>query len=180
MKKQNAAELVSSSTPDQMAKLLKVDPKTSEAWGPDDLRVMVRHQLSAPLDFDLSPSEPATGQEKRFSDTLTVARELGTRTFSDLYFSPAPPIELLKEAQKFFKRNLSACAKDSPEWKVAYLFYLLSIVVARIQHRANTSKLQDRDQLRGIDSALAWPWVDAQVRRLLEEGKSRITSRSDA
>ena len=57
-----------------------------------------------------------------------------------------------------------------------YLFYLLSIVVARVRYGANISKLTNLQQLQTINSIVKQPWVENQIRELLAEGRRRISS----
>jgi hypothetical protein len=176
MKKLYASELVTSSTPEQISKLLQLDQATPEQWRPEDLRAMVRHQMSAPLEFDLGTVKLSQLDQKTGAESLTDAARSDIKSFGDLLQSDRPPLELLKLSQKFFKQNVAASSKGSMEQKIAYLFYLLSIVAARTRLEVKTSKLSDKELLNGIQSMVNGTWIDDQVRELLEDGRRRITS----
>jgi hypothetical protein len=178
MKKLYATDIVSSSTPEQVAKLLQLDQTTPEPWSPEDLPAMVRHQMSAPLEFDLGSVKLSQLEQKTITELLTGAAGSGVKTFGDLLRSDKPPLELLKLSQKFFKQNVTSTSKGSPEQKVAYLFYLLSIVAARIRLGVKTSKLSDKELLKGIQSIVSRSWINDQVRELLEDGQRWIAPES--
>jgi len=168
--------MVSRSTPEQLSVLLKLDPKTSESWGTQDLRALISHQMAAPLDFDLGSVKLSQAQQQTATESLTEANKSNIRTFGELFHAPHPPLELLRLSQKFFKQNFTNSPKDSPEQKVAYLFYLLSIVAARIRTGVNISKLPDEQQLKVIESLMKRSWVEERIRKLLVEGRKRISS----
>ena len=61
-------------------------------WTPDELDIMLLHQLAAPLQFDM---ELASGDlARKPMDYCASGKPLPNR-FCDLLFSPTPPIELL-------------------------------------------------------------------------------------
>ena len=175
MKKLYATEVVISSTPEQVSKLLQLDPATPEQWQQVDLHAMVRHQMSAQLAFDLGSIKLSQPEHKTATDSLTEAARSDVTTFADLFGSNRPPLELLKLSHKFFRQNVTSSPKGSPEQKVAYLFYLLSIVTARVRLDVKITKLSDQDLLQGIRSTINRDWVDDRMRTLLEEGRRRIS-----
>src|SRR5215471_10011388 len=138
MEESYSTRLVFKSTAEQVSKLMRLDETRSEVWQTDDLAAMVRHQLAAPLELDLDGRHDT---EKRRdagnSDGDLAQPEL--RTFGDLFGATRPPLDLLQRSQKFFKQQLAERAKNSPDRKVSYLFYLVSIVVARMRAGARIS-----------------------------------------
>ena len=100
------------------------------------------------------------------------------KTFGALFQSPLPPMDLLRLSQRFFKRNVARCSKASPEQRIAYLFYLLCIVVARVRRGVKTSRLPDADLLESIKTMMAFAWVEDPIRALLAEARKRIVTGS--
>jgi hypothetical protein len=176
MKKSYAAVVVSTSTPGQLSKLLRLSPKTSESWQPEDLRAMVLHQMSALLAFDLGSLKLSPPGQTTASESLEAAARSDIKTFADLFQSPHPPIELLRLSHKFFKEQVTGHRQDSPEHKIACLFYILSIFVARLRLEVKISRLTDEELLRSVNSMIDRPWVDERVRGLLGDGRRRMSS----
>src|SRR5215471_6746370 len=174
MKKSYAADFVKRSSPERLSVLLKIDPSASDSWGAEDLSGLARHQMQAPLDFDLRSVSLERAQQQTASESLTDAGRSNIATFGDLFGNPSPPLKLLKLAQKFFKQNFVDSPKGSPEQKVAYVFYVLSIVAARVRHNVNISKLADEQQVRAIESIMERSWVSPEIRRLLANGLEHI------
>src|SRR3989442_15759078 len=96
MKKSYAEQMVSTSTPAQLSALLKLDPKTSQSWGTEDLRALIGHQMAAPLEFDLGSVKLSQAQQETATKSLTEASRSNVATFGDLFQSPNLPLELLK------------------------------------------------------------------------------------
>jgi hypothetical protein len=134
---------------------------------------MLRHQLAVPLDFDLASMKlpgRAAGNRKH---ALAVAAAAGVKSFEDLLFGQEPLLELLKLSKEFFKWRTQVCIKSSPEWKVACLFYLLSILVAG--DRAHTlSTLSSADLAKGTGWALKQGWVDEKTKELILSARKRL------
>jgi hypothetical protein len=137
---------------------------------------MVRHQLLAPLEFDLL-SLGLNAAEKK-SVTHSGNRQAHLTTFGDLFQAPDPPSALLKLSHRFFKQKVTNHHTDSSEHKIAYVFYLLSIILARVRTGERISKLTDKQLLDSIQLEASLPWVDPQIKELLVEGRNRIALRS--
>ena len=163
----DSSEAVFPSSTEQLAKLMNLDEATPDAWSEEDLAAMLRHQFVAPLEFDLSTVELKGRQAKNRDETLTGAAMERIRTFEDLLFHREPPLELLKLSKEFFKRRLQRCKKDSPEWNLAYLFYLLSILAAG-DRSSKISSLTSREMRKGIKCALERRWMEKRTRQFLE------------
>jgi len=176
MKKSYASEVVFLSTPEQISQLLHLDEKKPEPWREEELRDMVRHQMSASLEFDLSSVHVNEPESKIISKSFIFAAQSEMRTFDDLFRNPNPPVELLRLSQRFFKQKVKESPKDSAEHKCSYLFYLLSIVVARIRCNINICRLTDEEQLHAINSMMKRFWVvDDRIRELLGDCQKRIS-----
>jgi len=164
---------VRESTAAQLAEMMKLDAAAPGLWQEQDLPAMLRHQFAAPLEFDLSIMELESRQSLRRDKTLTGAANSRIGTFRDLLFHRTPPLALLKLAKEFFKWRSQDCQKDSPEWKIAYLFYLLSLLAAG-EHAAKLSRLSPKDLRKGAEWALAQKWIDEPTRRLLLSARQRL------
>ena len=173
MAESNSSEGVFRSSAEQLAKIINLDEATPDAWSEEDLAAMLRHQLEAPLQFDLSSVEMTGRQAKSRDETLTGAAKERIKSFEDLLFHQEPPLELLKLSKEFFKRRLRQCKKDSPEWNVAYLFYLLSILAAgdRIEQ---ISALTPSELRKAIDWALERKGIEDKTKRLICQGRIRL------
>jgi len=135
-----------------------------------------QHQMDSPLYFDLGTLTVSELERRKMTESFVAATRSSIKTFRDLFTHRNPPLELLKVSQKFFKHRLALEQHDSINQKVSYLFYLMSIVVARIRYGVNISKLTNQQQLQTIDSIVKQPWVEGQIRELLAEGRRRISS----
>ena len=149
---------------------MDLDEATPGAWSEQDLPAMLRHQLSAPLEFDLSSLEVKGAEVRARDKTLTAAAKERIKSFGDLLFHPEPPLVLLKLSKEFFKKRTQDCKKDSSEWKIAYLFYLLSILVAGTR-APKISALTHGDLLKGVKWALGQKWVNERTRALLAKAR---------
>jgi hypothetical protein len=131
-----------------------------ETWRSADLAAMLRHQLSAMLEPDLERAFPGTGSLVR-GLARGVAPEL--RTFRDLLFCAAPPVELLRLMKEFSKANVESMGMPQP---LAALFYFAGIALA-LRDGMTISSL-DTDQVRqGLARVLQQEWLDEATRALL-------------
>ncbi len=158
------------STDAQVSKLMELRRKTQ------DPAALLQHQMESPLNFDLGTVMVSELQRKKTTESFAEATRSSIETFRDLFTNRNPPLELLKLSQKFFKHRLALEQGESINQKVFYLFYLLSIVTARVRCRVNISKLTNEQQLRTIKSIVKQTWVGDQIRELLAEGQRRISS----
>src|SRR5947209_628529 len=111
----NSADVVFNSESGRLSRLMNLEETTPEQWEPEDMAEMARHQLSAPLEFDLS-TVPASGTRPKLrGEILKKAGKGRIETFEDLLFSPDPPLELLALSKKFFKDRVRACGRATPE-----------------------------------------------------------------
>lgn len=155
----------SQTKPQSLARLF--DAETGEAeWSADDMAAILRHQLTAPLRADLAATNPRAGK------TLDIVSRIGPppATFGELFSHPRPPLELLELAKDFGKalRKDASCGVPAG---VATVIYYASIVVAQLRWGRRISDLDDAALRRGVDWALAQPWLDAASRDIFKEAK---------
>jgi hypothetical protein len=174
----DSSEAVFRSDARQLSKIMNLDDLPN-AWIEQDLPAMLRHQLSTPLDFDLSSVEVKGAEAKAREKTLTGAAKERIKSFVDLLFHPEPPLELLKLSKEFFKKRTQDCKKESPEWKVAYLFYLISILAAGI-HAPKISALTQDDLIKGVKWALDQKWMNEITRAVFAKAGERLTTKATA
>jgi hypothetical protein len=155
----------SRSTPQSLARLLEPEAGGKTEWSASDLAAILRHQLKAPLRADLSSTNPDAGKTL---DTVSAATP-APATFGELFAHPHPPLELLELAKEFGKALRRDPAGGVPA-EVATVIYYASIVAARLRCGRQISDLDEATLRRGIQWALARPWLDAAIRALFEAG----------
>lgn len=151
--------------PESLARLLDAEAGGGE-WSADDLAAILRHQLAAPLRADLTATNAHAGKTL---DTISRAAP-PPATFGELFAHPHPPPELLELAKDFGKalRRDTACGVPAG---VATVIYYASIVAARLRCGRRISDLDEAALRRGVEWALAQPWLDAATRAMFEEAR---------
>lgn len=125
--------------PQSLARLLAAD--AAPQWTADDLAAMWRHQLRASAGAGL--------------------------TFGELFANPHPPLEILEQAKALGKSMRRECSGFVPA-EMATVIYYASIVAAKSRCGHSISDLDDEALRRGIQWALAQPWLDATTRSLFQ------------
>ena len=139
---------------------------------------MLRHQLAAPLAFDLSTLELSQSEKTTRDQALRDATASHIRTFQDLLQHARPPLPLLHWAKDFFKQQAGASAKRRPEQEVAYLLYLLSILIPRVRLGTRLTRLSDADLLISVNWAARRKWLDAKTRELCRLAQKALGPRA--
>jgi hypothetical protein len=174
----DSSEAVFRSDARQLSKIMNLDEATPDAWTDQDLVAMLRHQLAAPLESDLSRLELRKSEEKTRDETLGKATSAQVRTFQDLFEHPRPPLALVRWAKEFFKQQAGASENRRPEQEVAYLLYLLSILISRVRLSTRISKLSDADLRHGLKWAVSREWLDEQTRKLCVVGQRELQAKA--
>lgn len=148
-----------------LSSLMNLEEDTQPLWRPDELAAIWRHQLSAPLEFDLSTIGP---------DAETTLHELESKqpkrpkTFRELLQDPHPPIELLKLAKDFAKTHANSTDGALPQ-EIATALYYAAISTALVHCNQRITSLTD-DQLRkGLSWCMTQPWLDEASRSLAQQ-----------
>lgn len=139
-------------------------------WKPEELTAILRHQLDAPLAFDLGSLQP--GMAERVG-SLSRDQEPPIHTFRELFHHPRPPVELLRLAKDFAKGLAGRSEAPVPD-PIADVLYTLSIVVAITRCACHISELRNEELRRRIDWAAQQPWVDEPTRDVLRQGHDAI------
>jgi hypothetical protein len=162
--------------PQRLAEMLSIDAHDDEraaasVWQPAELAAILRHQLETELEFDLgdvstelASLERIMGSGDAGAGTLRYAI-----TFNQLLHHPRPSLALLERAKRFAKACKNAPSGALPP-EVATVLYFAFLIVARMRCAARITALDDASLLRGLEWAIAQPWVDPETRALLRGG----------
>jgi len=149
----------------QLAKLMDLGQSGQRLWQTEELGAILRHQLSAPVQFDLARIDQALAKKLR---NLTEAEGLLLRSFSDLLHHPTPPIELLVLLKDFAKACRNHPDGPLPE-EIATLLYLASIAVAMMRAGRRITALDDEALRDGVKWLVDQTWVDDKTLSLFRE-----------
>jgi hypothetical protein len=150
-------------------------------WRPDELGQILKHQLEAPLLFDLGTShDPATGgpaRAARADEDAPVAADPGgteVSNFGELFLHARPPLPLLRLTKRFAKTSDRRQTNPLPE-EVATVLYYAAIVAALLRHGQRISRVSESTLREGVDWVLQQPWLSAALRGLFDEAHAAIT-----
>ena len=152
--------------PGLLSELIGLETAAPRAWNAEELGAVLRHQLSAPVQFELSQLSKATAGKLA---TLADAQHLLLKSFSDLFQHPNPPVELLIMVKDFAKASGRHPDSLLPE-EVAYVLYYAAIIAARRSCGRRITKLDDPTLRHCIELTLAKPWLDEPTRALFQRG----------
>jgi hypothetical protein len=134
---------ISQSDPHLLSKLMNLD---EEAWPPDELAAMLRHQLRSKLESE---------------------------TFGDVLHAASPAIESLKRIKDFGKQHRNDPASPLPR-DIATVLYFAAIAAALAKCGQRISQLDDASIRAGVEWAVALPWLDESTRALFVEGQKHV------
>lgn len=121
---------------------------SSDVWRPQDFAAILRHQLDSMI---------------------------GTRgpTFRDVLSDPQPDRSLLNQIKEFAKVARNDPGSGVPP-EVCHVLYYAAITVAGLRREGWLTSLDDPALRRGIEWALGLPWLDDQLRPMLQAGLQMI------
>jgi len=154
----------------RLADLMSVDAGAERIWRPEELKAILQHQLSVPIQFDLGGLDPGLAQKL---GALATAQGLLVKSFHDLLHHPSPPLELLQLTKQFAKASRNHPDSPLPP-EVATVLYFVSISVAMTRCGERISNLDDETLRNGLKWAVGQPWLDDSTRSLIEEGLRRL------
>jgi hypothetical protein len=157
-----------------LAALMKAAREPTGLWRPDELSAIFRHQMAAPVLTELG-RPPGAGREL---NELSKGQGAPVRTFSDLLFHPAPPMELLKLTKDFAKANMDHPESGLPS-EIAAALYYLSIAAAAVRLDARISQLNEADLRRSLSWLKDQPWIDDKTRALLAAALEKLSQNGD-
>lgn len=159
--------------PKKLAEFIDSCRAGGTVWRPDDLAAVLRHQMSAPVQFDLAILDPRLGEQVRL---LAASQGLVLNSFRDLFRHPNPPLKLLEMVKDFAKRAAAGTEGPLPR-EIASVLYYASITAAEFRCQARISKLSEEELRRGLEWALSQSWLDDETRNLFS---TALKSRKDA
>ena len=160
------------SDPHQLASLLDVEAVASDvsnAWLPDELASILRHQLAVPLADDMGERVLDLDREL---DSAGKYHGLASQTYGRLFREPAPPIEALHLVKQFAKSGRAQRGALLPP-EVATVLYYISIIVAQQRCAARITTLEEATIADGRRWILAQPWISDEIKALVSGGAPR-------
>ena len=170
-----AGEEVRRADPHALSRMMDLDAIGAPNWRPEELADILRHQLSAPLLFDL---KRLGGDEGRRLEDMTRGGGPRLESFGDALHHPSPPVELLRMIKDFTKSSRTQPDGPLPA-DVATLLYYAAIGVARLRCGVRITELDDQRLRRGLSWAVAQPWADEATKRVLNEAVSAVGGVND-
>jgi hypothetical protein len=156
--------------PRLLSELLDPSQLGKRIWRASELEAILKHQMSAPVGFDLGDME--TGRAKTLR-TVSAAEGLLLQSFKNLFSHPCPPVELLVLTKDFAKRHWGHPESLLPA-EIAKVLYLASIVVAMLRCHRRITSLKDRALKKGLEWAIGQQWLDEPTRSLFREGLAAL------
>ena len=157
------------SDPRRLAGLVSLAGDDTPQWTPKELASMWKHQLDAPLNFDLSTIS------KNVDATITMATQVEKRPlakFADLFHHPRPPLELLQWTKDFAKGH-TVSGNGMPS-EIAAALYYGSILLARLRCNRKISELDDAALAKGARWVMGQSWLDEDSRELFANGLASL------
>lgn len=148
--------------PQTLAQLFGLD-ESFTLWSAAELASILRHQLAAPLLFDLKRE---AGFDTVHLQQLAVGANIVT--FADLLHHPQPPLELLVATKQFAKSSQHHPEAPLPPQIISVL-YFTAIFLAHVRCQSRISTLSHENCLAGINWCVSQPWLDDATRKMLEE-----------
>src|SRR5258708_3402945 len=117
MKKEDTISEVYRVDSRRLAGLLDIKEDANDLWREDEFPELLDQQLKAPLEFDLTTSDPKT---QTAIDTVHSTVTNPPRTFAELFQHPHPPVGLLKLTKDYGKKIASKKNTALP-WEIGYV-----------------------------------------------------------
>ena len=159
------------SDPERLARVFAAALEDHPPYCREELGPILRHQLSATIEFDLRSLDP--GSQRLLRAAAACGDRDGIQTFGDLFFHEHPPIQLLQLTKDFAKNHLNHPDSPLPP-EIAVVLYYGSIIAALVRLNRSLSWLTPADLARGLVQMLSLPWLDDDLRRLFQQGLARL------
>ncbi|MCK4342389.1 MAG: hypothetical protein KAY37_11780 [Phycisphaerae bacterium] len=160
--------------PARLAELLPASDREDKLWEPEELGGVLRHQLAAPIEFDLGGVYSA-GTEARPTRVEYYLKQAASspgpelNSFAELLYHPSPPVELLRLTKQFAKAHRNQPHSPLPR-EVSTILYFASIAAALVRCQKRISELEDAALRDGFKWSRDQSWVDAALRALFADG----------
>jgi hypothetical protein len=165
---------IQNSRPQFLARMMSLGSGSRRVWLDDELGAIFRHQMSAPVQFDLGNLEP--GLASRLSNLCASEGGL-VKSFGDLFRHPHPPVELLELVKRFAKASRTHPESPLPH-EIATVLYFLSIAAAQVRCGRRITDLDDQALRRGMMWAMEQEWTAGETRSLLKAAITQLEAQS--
>ena len=164
--KERTGRDVNQARPQTLVTLLSLGAPDQSPWGADELEVVLRARLAAPLLDDAAPAVIGTRRPELESAMASAAPPV--ETLADLMHHAAPPMPLIQ-----FLKDAARAARQDPDAAtpvdVSVLLYFAAIAVALLRHGTRITSLPDAALREGLAWAGRRPWADRRTRSMFEE-----------
>ncbi len=171
MKTSDSSETIFKLRPEGLARILALDEAAADVWAPEEMQAIWQHQLSAPIELDLSTVESARSMKK----SPELASFLALR-FGELLGHSQPPVELLRLTKEFAKQTLKD-SEDAQLKDVATALYCASYAAGMTRCQTRIGGLDDEELDRAFQWALNRPWLDEGTKKLIADARRLLPSR---
>jgi hypothetical protein len=151
--------------PRGVSTLLELQDVHRHDWSSEELRQIVRHQLTAPLSMSLGTLSGEVAHRLRESREPMSSMT----TLAELLRQARPPLELLRLIKRFAKTCRSDRYNSLPAELVMLLYYA-SISAALVRLGQPISDLPPASLRRGMTWLSDQSWVEEEVKSLLRDG----------
>ena len=94
-----------------LARMLDLGVAKEQLWEPDELGLILEHQLASPLEFDIIGMKPDQLEQLKSDWQTTPPIE----TFGDLLFHPRPPVRFLELTKEFARASRGHSERPLPD-----------------------------------------------------------------
>jgi hypothetical protein len=129
-------------------------------WSDDELASIWRHQLTAPLAFDLGELSADAG-----AAAIGLCAPLAINGLADLVAHPSPPLELLRMLKDFARSKRTGGQALFPS-AVAVSLYYAAIALALVRLDCRLSRMEDSSLRAGLEWMRQQAWLDGPTRDL--------------
>ena len=142
------------------------------------LQESLEHLLSLPLANALNQMPRALaselGADVGRAEVLDAATRSGIKTFGDLFVHPKPPLDALVFAKEFGKAIINHRETELPA-KVGQVFNYAAYAAGLLRWGKRIGSLSDTQLQKGFKQLARFPWLDRDLRGLLEAAQAKLT-----
>jgi hypothetical protein len=148
-----------------LSALIHVENTDRLFWTDAELADVFRHQMTAPLKFDL---KFLAGVDEQNVAAMAEQAIPPAVTFADLLGHAAPPLELLRLVKEFAKVAALNPSHAIPK-PVATMLYYAAIAAALVRLGQRLTDLKDDDLRAGLQWGAQQRWADDATRQLVAD-----------
>lgn len=148
-----------------LSDLLDLDEEQNE-WTDRDLREMLDHQLTVPLDDDCTRRITERGSDQNYTEQEETPH--CSATFGEVLHDPAPRLFCLKRIKMFAQRARRSLGGPLPEGVAGFLYYG-SILAAMARCGKRITSLTNEELKAGLKRVCGQDWIDADKTKWLRE-----------